>query len=196
MKIINKIDKLIEEYHKNSIIRNNGTVLLRPGKIPKARHILFKGLTDEEINTYLISEYEHNFPKDYETFLKFYNGVDLFFAKVKKGNVEFATSHLTVYGLPRTKPFGRKLDNEEPFDVRIEDTSRNVNIPNIWLKFGSYKRTSAFGERVDLFIDTVDGHVYSCNRNDDKIISQWNSFDECLCEIFDQSLLSKEVYVY
>lgn len=196
MKIVEKINALSDKYNNNFVRRKNGTVLFCPGKIPKAKHMIFKGLTDEELNTYLISEYKNKFPTEYITFLKNYNGVDLFMFKVIVNKFEFASSYLTIYGLPRTKPFNRPVDNEEPFDIRIEDLNRHSKIPDKWLKCGSYKRTDEFEERTDLFIDTENGFVYSCNNKDYNILSKWNNLDECLCEIFENAINLKEEYIY
>lgn len=200
MKILELMDNLQSEYTEDVIVRKNNTLLLGPGKIPKARHIIFPGLSPDIIDRYLITDYKHNFPMQYREFLRHYNGANLFMFKVitkaRGKKLEFASKNLVVFGLPRTQPFGRPIDMEEPYDVRIEDLGRHPNVPDTWLKCGSYKKTFEFGDPADIFIDTTTEQVFSCMRNDDQVIECWESLDDCLCDLFDRvSQYGKELRV-
>lgn len=186
MRVFKLIDELKEQYKDDLIIRKNETMLLGPGKIPKARHMLFKGLTTELISEFLIIPYKNKFPSEYEEFLKYSNGASLFMIKIRRGKLEFAGCYLTILGLPRTQPFSRPMDMEEPFDIRIEDLARHEEIPNTWLKCGRYKTQSGFGNEADLFIDTVSGQVFSCRLKEKDIIESWEDLDDCLCDIIQR----------
>lgn len=194
MLILQLIEKLKDDYSANQIVRKNGTILLGPDKIPKARHMFYKPLSDEIINEYLIKEYANLFPLEYIEFLKYTNGMDLFMSKIVTGKVSFASSHLTVYGLPRTSSVGRPTDEEEPFDVRFEDSTRPNGIPKTWLKFGSSKKKEGFGNQVDLYIDTLDGTIISCDKKSDVVVDRWDNFDTCLCDLFNKFLKSSLTY--
>ena len=196
MKILGIINDLKREYENNTTIRKNNTLLLGAGKIPKARHMLFEGLEQELIDKYLKSNYANKFPEEYIVFLKKYNGANLFNVKIMKNDLEFASGMFTIYGLPRTPPFNRPNDMEEPYDLRVEDLARHSSLPNTWLKCGHYKRTEAFGDRTDLFIDTLTGRVYCCKKNECKILEEWKSLDECLCNIFETMSARKTEYQY
>ena len=129
-------------------IRDNGTILLFPGTIPNYRHMLFKPLDDKLIEEFLISQYVHKFPQSYIEFLKYSNGANLCTAKmwhnIQKRRIPTACGLFTIYGLPRTQPYGRAPEMEEPFDMRIEDVGRHDDIPSEWLKCGSYYRNSQY----------------------------------------------------
>ena len=164
MEIFKLIEELKMNYKNDCRIRKNGTILLGSDqKLPLySRHILFEPLTDELINEFLVNEYNYTFPKQYTTFLKYSNGMSLFTAKRKVGKYKVSLSVFTIYGLPRTQPFGRPQDMEEPFDVRVEDLGRHEEIPPQWLKCGSYKKEDdEFDITYDIFIDTVSEHIYS-----------------------------------
>lgn len=184
MRIFTLIDDLKRRYENNNLTRKNGTILLGLGTIPNAEHMLYKGLPYETINDFLISEYNHKFPDQYAEFLQYSNGADLFIKKLSKGKIHFASVHLSVYGLPRTQPFGRPADMEEPFDVRIEDLARHPRIPSNWLKCGRYKTEIGFGNEAYFYIDTKTEQVYACRKDDYKIIESWANLDECLCDVF------------
>ncbi len=196
MKFIDIIDNLKKENSNDTLVRNNGTLLLCPGKIPKAKHIIFKGLTDNIIQDELISQYKNNFPKEYIEFLKYSNGIELYMFKIKKEKLEFADVNLAIYGLPLVPPFVRPKDEEEPFDVRIEDLGRHDSIPKTWLKCGDYRKNTDYNERTEIFIDTITEKVYSCSQNSDVIVKSWDSLDECLCDIYNLICTRKSVYEY
>ena len=82
MKFLKILDALKEEYKDNFKIRDNGTLLLAPSTVPRARHMLFKPLNNELIEEFLISQYVHRFPNQYIEFLKYSNGADLCNVKV------------------------------------------------------------------------------------------------------------------
>lgn len=186
MKIIDRIERIKEEYSDDYVVRKNGTLLLGLGKIPNCRHMIFKGLELRNLNEYIISEYKLNFPPEYAEFLQYANGANLAKVKIKSSSgVEFAYNLLSIYGLPLTPPFGRPLDMEEPYDMRVEDLARHPNLPKSWLKCGSYIRDNDIHKDVDIFINTEDGRVYACYKNECKIVDEWDCLDECLCNIFD-----------
>ena len=45
MNVVGKIEQLKEMYSSNHLIRENGTILLGPKKMPKCDHMLFKPLS-------------------------------------------------------------------------------------------------------------------------------------------------------
>ena len=195
MRICKLLDTLQSEYQQNTTFRKNGTLLLSPGRIPKAKHLLFPGLPSETIDEFLVSEYKYPFPKQYRELLHHYNGANLFMFRIQKGKLEFASTNLIIFGLPRTKPFGRPADMEEPYDVRIEDLGRHKDIPDTWLKCGCYKSAFVFGDPADLFIDTQTEQVFACMRNDSKVLEQWETLDACLSNIFERVSQYEEVLI-
>ena len=196
MLIFLKIDSLKEEYKSDYRTRQNGTILLGSDKsLPLySRHMLFKPLTQDLIDQFLIRDYKYNVPEQYISFLKYSNGMSLFTTKRKIAGFRIARPTLTVYGIPQTQPFGRPPEMEEPFDVRIEDLGRHDDIAENWLKCGSYTKDSDFNVTYDIFIDTASNNVYSCIRNDNKIVCNWDDFDSCLCYLFDDLKNTKEEY--
>ncbi|MBO5269928.1 MAG: SMI1/KNR4 family protein [Clostridia bacterium] len=196
MKIFSLIDELRTAHRDDQIVRKNGTVLMVPGTIPKAKHILFEGITQTMLDEFLISQYKNPFPKEYAEFLRYSNGASLFMYKIKSGEFEFAGSNLDILGLPRTAPYGRAADMEEPFDVRIEDLRRHKKIPNTWLKCGCYAYQYKFGGRADIFIDTETHRVYSCIVDEADVLEEWDTLDDCLCDIFIRASKSESEYDY
>jgi len=196
MKFIQLLSNLKEEYKDDCIIRKNGTLLMHPGRIPNAKHYLFRPLNDELINEFLINQYKNTFPKEYIDFLKFSNGANLFGICVKTPKFTLAETLLTIYGLPRTAPFSRAQDMEEPFDVRIEDLARHDDIPNYWLKCATHIIPDNLDKHIDVFIDTTTGKIYSCFKNTKEIINSWKSLDECFCCLFDLTRKFRDEYDY
>lgn len=185
MQFFKKLDELKLLYSQKSIIRNNGTVLLSPGDIPRSRHMLFRPLAKEYIESYLIEQYNNKFPKDYINFLLFSNGANLFSVKIVTSEFIFSHSLFVIFGLPMTPPLGRPLDMEEPFDVRVESLSMHKDIPKSWLKCGTYTRMYNFDIQTDIFIDTLSQRVYACEKGQNDIINEWSNLDNCFCDIFD-----------
>ena len=181
------IDVLKEECKNNTIIRDNETLLLNPNKIPKAQHILYKPLSVELIDEYLVKVYSNTFPPQYIEFHKYSNGIELFMFKILIGKFEFAGSNLTLYGLPRTKPFDRPADMEEPFDIRVEDLRRHDGIPNTWLKVGTYRLEYELGGEADIYIDCDSQRVFATKRDKCSVEEQWDSLDICLCDLFHRA---------
>jgi len=194
MEFFSLVDELKERHKSNTLLRRNGTLLLNPGKIPKAQHILYKPLTTELIEEFLVKSYSNALPMQYINFLKYSNGVELFMFKILTGKFEFAGSNLTIYGLPRTKPFDRPADMEEPFDIRVEDLRRHDDIPNTWLKVGTYRLKYQLGGEADIYIDCDSQRVFSTIRDKSNIKEQWNSFDSCLCDLFHRAQNSHSEY--
>lgn len=186
MKFIELLKQLQEEYVDNHIVRKNGTILLAPGEMPKCKHMLFPALEEKLIKEFLIDEYELEFPKEYLEFLKEFNGANLFHEIIKKSKFSFAYPYLVLFGLPRTQPFGRPFDMEEPFDIRIEDfDNRHKNVPSFYLKCGCYC-VHGDSRSIDIFIDTKTGKVSSYYRDTDTIVSVWENIDECLYRLFEE----------
>ena len=188
MNFFKVLDNLKEKYGNNVCVRENGTILLGPGNIPRSEHMLYAPLTDDLIEEFLVSQYKYTFPKDYIEFLKYSNGADLCIVRmihnVKKKKIPTASVLFTILGLPRTPPFSRPANMEEPFDLRIEDLARHPELPSYWLKCGCYKRNYDFRNLYDIFIDTKSNNVYSCIKNEKEIVDSWDNLDECFCSIF------------
>ena len=181
-----RLESLKTEFSGDCVTRKNGTLLLCPGKIPKCRHMLFAALSDKLIKEFLADGYKNKFPEEYRQFLRYSNGAELFWTRRTTANgVPFAKSMLSFYGLPRTQPFSRPNDEEEPFDLRVEDLARHAETPAAWLKCGSYYGDPSSKVLIDIFIDTESGKVYACNKNESAVHNTWDSFDECFCSIFD-----------
>ena len=188
MEFFKILDSLREQYKDDVKIRDNGTALLHPGTVPRARHMLFKPLDDTLIEEFLISQYIHKFPTMYIEFLKYTNGANLCITKVwhniKKKRIPTAGGLFTIFGLPRTQPYGRPPEMEEPYDMRIEDLSRHDDIPDSWLKCGTYNRNYDLHSEIDIFIDPKYEKVYACVRNQNNIVDSWDNLDECFCSIY------------
>ena len=188
MEFIKILEELKKEYKNDSLIRENGTILLKPGTVPRACHMLFKPLDDKLIDEFLTSQYVYKFPKEYIEFLKYSNGANLCTVRmwhtIKKKRIPTASGLFTIYGLPRTQPFGRPTDMEEPFDMRIEDLRRHDDIPKTWLHCGNYIRNYDFHTNLDIFIDAETEKIYSCVRNTTQIVDSWNTLDDCFCSIY------------
>ena len=188
MEFFSILESLKEQYKNDMKIRDNGTVLLMPRSVPRARHMLFRPLDDKLIEEFLVSQCVHKFPKSYIEFLKYTNGANLCTIKlwhtIKKKRIPTAGGLFTIFGLPRTQPYGRPPEMEEPFDMRIEDLARHDDIPSEWLKCGTYTRNYDMHEETDIFIDTKDEKVYACIRNQNAIVDSWDNLDECFCSIY------------
>jgi hypothetical protein len=188
MRFVKILEELKQSYKNNVKVHNNGTLLLGPGTIPRSEHMLYAPLTDDLINEHLISQYKFAFPKEYIEFLKYSNGADLCIVKmwhnIKGKKIPTASVLLSIFGLPMKPPFARPQDEEEPYDVRIEDLARNDKIPAHWLKCGCYTRDYDFNNLYDIFIDTKTGNVYSTIKNKADILDSWESLDNCLCDIY------------
>lgn len=190
------LNELKKQYSDNYIVRKNGTLLLSPGKIPNSRHMLFKPLSNEYVEEYLVKQYRNDFPIDYINFLKYSNGANLNTIRLKTTKVSFAHPLFVIFGLPLTPPFNRPFDMEEPFDIRIEDLARHNEIPKTWLKCGTYTHNYNFKEQTDIFVDTETNKVYACIKNQKEIVDSWDNLDECFCSILDSFANSKLEYEY
>ena len=162
--------------------------------------MLFKPLDDNLINDFLSSQYVYKLPQEYIEFLKYTNGANLCNVKVwhtiNKKKIPTSASLLVIYGLPRTQPFGRPSDMEEPFDLRIEDLRRHNNTPRTWLHCGNYFRDYDIHTDFDIFIDSENGNVYSCIRNTNEISDSWKNLDDCFCNIYHSFADMKYEYEY
>lgn len=198
MKIIDYLENLKEDFKDDTVTRKNGTLLLAPGRVAKSKHRLFRQLPEEILNDYLIAACRNPFPEQYAEFLRYSNGASLFCVRLKSDNADsgFVVSMLEIFGLPFTPPQQRAKDMEEPYDVRIETLRRGDKISDKWLKCGVFFKKCDFHNRMDIFIDTVTQKVYSCEDRKDKINDEWNSLDECLCEIFDSLKDLPEEFIF
>ena len=202
MRFIEILEELKEINENNVHIQKNGTLLLHlhPNAIPKSDHILYAPLTDRILHEYLISQYKFTFPQEYIEFLKYSNGGDLCIVRmwhsIKKKRIPTSSVLFSIFGLPQKPPFARPQDEEEPFDLRIEDLARSPKIPEYWLKCGCYARNYDFHNMYDIFIDTKTNKVYSCIKDDDNIIDSWESLDECFCDIYASFLNRNEEYEF
>ncbi len=185
MKIFKLLDQIKEEYKDDCVVRKNETLICRFRKMPKCRHMFYKPLTDELIKEWLVDECKLTMPKQYLEFLKYSNGISLFGAKTIYMGYTMAVTLLVIYALPRTAPFTRPFDEEEPFDIRVEDLRRHKNISKRWLKCGNWYKDCYFDTRLTIFIDTDTQRVYSSEEDSDKIVQEWDSFDECLCDLIE-----------
>ena len=111
MRIVNKLVELRTSYKSKSIQHDNGAILIEPSDMPKCRHMLFPGLKKDDIDKYLVENYNNPFPHEYAEFLQVFNGANLCSVRIKAkaANTYFAESLLTIYGVPRTKPFNLSL---------------------------------------------------------------------------------------
>ena len=69
--------------------------------------------------------------------------------------------------------------------LSLNDINCHDDIPETWLKCGSYTKDFNFSVTNDIFIDTVTGQVFACQRDHKDIVDTWKSFDECLCSIYE-----------
>lgn len=188
MNFTEKCSHLIQQFNNNTLTRKNGTLLLGPGTIPKAKHYIFAGASMEHIQQNLVERYSGTVPDEYISLLQFCNGATLFNIRMcMNDDISFATALLTILGLPYHPPMARAEDEEEPHDISIEDLCRHPGISSSWLKFGIYHDvTDLESDPIDLFVDTQSGHVFGCRRNTTSICEQWDSIDESLCVLFDR----------
>lgn len=198
MEFFKFITETKNEYASDCVIRENKTILLAPGKIPKCKYMFFEALTQSLIDDFLVEHFSDiTLPGDYVELLKTTNGANLFSVKMNSGKFSFANSMLIILGLPRTQPFGRPLDMEEPFDVRVENLARHKNIPIHWLKCAIWtqlKDVEKSDNQTDIFIDTISNKVYACKKNHEEILEEWASLDECLCYIVNSFKDLKDEY--
>lgn len=193
---ISRIEKLKEQYKDECIIRKNGTLLLGPDKIPKCQHMLFRPLQYKSIDKFIIQKYKHHMPKEYVDFLQYSNGANLFYLRLNSKKFTFASLILSVFGLPRNAPFTRPLDEEEPYDIRIESLSFSENLPQTWLKCARYIKDYNFYEPCEVFIDTLTDKVYGCKKESDIIVDSWSTLDECFSSIMDSAKDMKPEYSF
>lgn len=196
MEIIGKIEQLKERYSSDLVIRENGTMLLGPQKIPKCDHMLFKPLCEETINECIRKQYKNKLPDEYADFLKYSNGANLCYTKIIKPKYSHALCLFSIYGLPMETSLAKRLNCEEPYDMRIEDLSRDEKIPSTWLKCGNYIKTDNLHIKYDIFIDTTTGIVYGYESNSRVVIDTWDTLDQGLCAILSSlSNIQREYFV-
>ncbi len=192
------MDGLKAQHEEDTVCRKNGTLLLKPGKIPRAKHILYKPLTEDLIAEYLVSAYKHPVPQEYLRFLSYSNGASLFQFQFLSRKAAFAGTAITIYGIPRTPPFGRPLDMEEPFDVRIEDLRRHENTPDTYLQIGRFicMTREACQYTAAIFLDCQTQEAIACILDTDTIVEKWDSLDACLTDLFHRAEGYQEAYPF
>ena len=197
MKFTQQLELLKEQYKNNLIIRKNGTLNLGPGIGPGLElhcdHQLFKPLTEALIDKFLRADYKWPFPKEYAEFLKYSNGASLCRVRLK-GKATFTSTLFHIYGLPRTQPFGRPFDEEEPGDVRIESLSYHKDLPDYWLKCARYTKNYDFYVPYEVFIDTKTNQVHEVAKDSAIVTNTWDALDECFCYIWDSLKDRKSEY--
>lgn len=197
MKFFELLETLKTEYKDNCVVRKNGTLVLGPGKMPRALHMLFAPLSEDDIDEFLVQPCCYEFPKEYIEFLKYSNGAVLHTAEYKlKNGLSFAHSMFTIYGLPKTPPYERPENMEEPFDLRVEDNRRHPKTSQHWIKCGAYIRESEITTVIYIFIDTKTKEVYGCTEKKATPIEHWSNLDECFCDIFSRFSTDKLCFHY
>ena len=187
----NRLNMVQSLYLSNTKIQKNGTKLV--GTFPKgallARHYIFAPMP-VHIQKELIDSYMRKFPEELLALYESANGFAMFFVERKIGKFSIGHCQLTVYGLP--VEFTRDVERLQPFNIRNEDLNRPDGTPDNWLKFGSYEILNPSDEEhipmCYLFVDIDDHRVYSVVSQSEscKVVNQWESIDNCLCELFDR----------
>lgn len=183
MKFAGRLAELLRNYKNNFAAQRNGTLVLGPSETLYCEHLLFQELSDKDIQMHLVPCWEGDFPTALVELLKIANGAKLFNVHLNCGDFTMTSSMLIILGLPRTPPFRRPKDMEEPFDIRVENLHNFA--PSSWLKFASYIPNFDFHARRNLFVDRHTGKVYACHANEAEVLQEWDSIDQCLCEIYD-----------
>ncbi len=155
-----------------------------PDNCFRARHIVFKPMSKGLID-HLIESYKGTIPESLLMLYRTMNGALLFrtMRYIEAANLYIPVCNFSVYGIPLGEPKGAI----EPFNISIEDLNRPYGIPDHWLKFGSYYMPDSFSCKCDLYIDTYTFTVHGIDHDSCECIDlyQWQSLDECLCDIFD-----------
>lgn len=190
MKFIERIENLYLKYPLEITKKDERAVFLGvPEKTPPlADHIIFSAMPQDVMQA-MVNNYRLSFPKELIELYNYMNGASLFW-KVRfacAGKIRLGKSRFSIYGIPLTND--RK--HIEPSNISIEDLNRPKETPTSWLKFGSYYRPNDDENRLELFVDTNNGHTYAVEHENPKctIYKTWDTIDNCLCDIFD--LLTK-----
>lgn len=186
MKFIQKCNELIKTYEEDCVLRKNGTILLKPGRIPVARHMLHAGLERAIMEEQLINLYRNKIPEEYLELIRNFNGMTLYTLKINYGkSFEFAQPLFSIFAIPLTPSNLRAEYGEEPIDIRMMDLERHKDIPSKWLKIGNYMKSVQGDIFYDIFVDTETNRAVVCKRMECFVEQEWDSLDECLCDIFD-----------
>lgn len=150
-----------------------------------ARHIIYKPMPSAVI-THLQQSYKGIVPVQLLHIYREMNGADLFWTTryLQRAKLHIPTCMLSIYGVPCSD----SRMNIEPFNISVEDLLRPKNTPTSWLKFCSYCEPTDLQGKLDLYVNTEDGQVYSMARESNACdtIHSWTTIDSCLCEIFDK----------
>ncbi len=185
MKFIEILSDLINSYNDDERGVRDQAILCGVSNSPPplAEHIIFSPMP-HEIKQNLISNYKNTFPKELLTLYDYINGAILFWTLVdtNKG-YKIPYYYFTVFGAPLT--YDRL--HVEPFNITIEDLGKPVGTPANWLKFATYASPENVKVEYNLFVDTQTGNVFSTELKAPKckIVSTWNSVDDCLCSVFN-----------
>lgn len=196
MHFFKKCEKFIKMNQEDQVIQSNGTILLNVKNRLKAKHIIHKGINVDYINKYLVNGYKNVFPENYILFLNKFNGMALFRVKITVApNIAFEHARLLLFGLPLKTYSERTVDEDEPFDIRVQDQlDRHKEIPNHWLKIGQYNKNIETELTYDIYIDTDSGKIYLSEYKKYKVDYTWDDLDKCLCDLFDSLTLTKWDY--
>ena len=83
MEFFKFVTDLKKEYASDCIIRENKTILLAPGKIPKCKYMFFEALSQDLIDDFLVSHFSGiTLPEDYIELLKTTNGANFLVLKL------------------------------------------------------------------------------------------------------------------
>ena len=188
MKFLLLLEELKNKYKPDCKETENHVLLLGgvPTPPPLAKHYIHppmeKGVMEE-----LLASYTRNFPCELTEIYSVANGMDLFWkeCKLSSGSV-FPFCRLSIYG----RPVGALRVQLQPYDIRLEDSSRVPGTPESYLKFGLYREIEDFTCKAEyeLFVDTDDNTVCSVDRSLKEFRAErhWDSIDDCLCSLFTQ----------
>jgi hypothetical protein len=183
--------KLIEEYRNNTLVQNNGTKLLGYDSegIVKARHILFKPLSEHEIEL-LKKSYILIFPSALIELYSITNGANMFLYPRHISNHIIPMSYLSIYGVPRINK--QDANNLEPFNISVEDLRKSKGCPKNWLRFG-FSDWVEHASRIEYYFDVSlpKDNIQSCYRDSNVVLQKWHTLDEFLAAIFDDIKGSK-----
>lgn len=179
---------LLNELTENNVIKKqkNGTLLidLVDSPPPLAQHYIYAPIDSKAKHT-IVEQFKQQFPVVLLELYEFCNGFDMFWDKkelsVRKKTIDIPFSRFICFGIPSSS--NRDPEKLQPIDIRLEDLDRPDNIPNNYLKFGSYSLPRQ--NDMDLWICIESYEVFATPSNSSVIIASWKTLDDCLCSIFN-----------
>lgn len=194
MRFLEKLKELQISYPVK--LQVNGTKLVGiPEQIPPLAHHYIYAPMSLSLKQLLLDSYKRTIPDELLKIYEMANGCNLFWRCVEFGGGKFKIpmAQLSVYGVPGGP---NTADTMEPYNISVEDLDRPAETPENWLKIGCYRDfCQSKPEEYDLFADVDNGTVHSVVRKIEKcrIEQTWESIDNCLCNLFDTILHSKEI---